>query len=106
MTFPTHYIVLHRSCGNRPGIAAAQAAHAAAESIQTLPVPADTFVCVLRADTSEEIEKLSTVLRDADIFHTVIREPDEPYNGAAVALGVEPTERERVRSFLAHLKVF
>jgi hypothetical protein len=102
---PTQYIVLHRSC-KVPGIAAAQASHAATECLRTLPVPSDTSVCVLVAECENDLVSLSERLTAAGIHHVLIREPDPPYNGAAVAVGVEPQDRSVVQPFVADFKVF
>lgn len=106
MATPYQYIVLHQSCRKYPGVAAAQAAHAAAESIRRLPVSDQTHVCVLVADTSDMIESLATRLAADGVHHVVIREPDAPYNGAAVALGMEPQDRERIGPYVEQFKVF
>lgn len=87
---PYQYIVLHQSCRKYPG----------------LPVSGETHVVVLQAETSDQLEAVAARLRDSRVHHVLIREPDEPYRGAAVALGVEPTDRERVRLHVADLKVF
>lgn len=101
----TQYVVLHRSAAKHPGVLAAQAIHAAGESIRTAPVPSSTYAVALVADTSADLEQLSEVLKANGIHHVLIREPDPPYNGAATALGVEPMERDLVRPFMSHLKV-
>lgn len=106
MPGPTQYIILHQSCRNHPGVTAVHAAHAAAESIRGLPVPPDTIVCVLVAETSADLEELAGRLNNSGIRNIVIYEPDAPYNGAATAVGIEPTDRERVRSHVAAFKVF
>ena len=105
MSAPYQYIVLHQSCRNHPGVTACQAAHAAGESVRTT-APADTHVVALVADTSADLEALAARLADAGVRYVLIREPDEPYNGAAVALGTEPGDREMVRPLVAHFKVF
>ncbi len=102
----TQYIVLHASCRTHPGVAACQAAHAAGESIRKLPVSDHTSVCVLVSESSAELESLAAALAEANIEHVLIREPDPPYNGAATAVGVEPQDRERLRPFVSHFKVF
>lgn len=105
MNAPYQYIVLHQSCRNHPGVLAVQAAHAAGESVRGGPAPGNTHVCALVAETSADLEALAGRLAAAGIHYVLIREPDEPYNGAAVALGIEPMERERVRPLVADFKV-
>lgn len=103
---PTQYIVLHQSCRNHPGVLACQAAHAAAESIRSLPVSDQTVVCALVAEESAQLEALAARLAEAGIEHAIIREPDPPYSGAATAVGIAPMDRAQVREFVAHFKVF
>lgn len=101
---PYQYIVLHYSCANRPGVAAVQAAHAASEAIQSLPVPPDTHVCVLVANSQDVIRDAAVRLEFAGLRIAKVIEPDPPYNGAITAIGVEITDRERVQPILANLK--
>jgi len=105
MSAPYQYLVLHKSCKNRPGVVACQAAHAASECIRTVPVSPETHVCALEAETSEDLEVLHEMLLVAGIHHVLIREPDGPYNGAAVALGVEPMDREKVKPYMTTFRV-
>lgn len=105
MSVPYQYLVLHKSCKNSPGIVACQAAHAATECIQSLPVSDQTHVCALEAETSADLETLGKLLTDAGLPHVVIREPDEPYNGAAVAVGVAPMDRYLVKPYMSTFKV-
>ncbi|HEY5926040.1 MAG TPA: hypothetical protein VIV11_30345 [Kofleriaceae bacterium] len=35
--------------------------------------------------------------------HVLVHEPDEPWRGALMAIGVVPTSRALVRRYLAHL---
>lgn len=101
---PYQYVVLHYSCANRPGVAAVQAAHAASEAIQSLPVPNDTYVCVLVADSQEAMLAIASRLEGAGLVIARVIEPDPPYNGTMTAIGVEITDRDRVRPILADLK--
>lgn len=101
------YIVLHQSCRNSLGVIAVQAAHAAAESVRGGPAPPDTHVVALVAEKSDDLVNLSLRLHGAGIHHVLIQEPNEPYNGAAIALGTEPMrDRDIVRPFFADFKVF
>lgn len=100
------YIVLHRSCGNKAGIAASQAVHAATECLtyENVPVAKDTTVCILECNTAEELEHLHETLTAEGIKHCIIREPDAPYNGAPTAVGIAPMERELIRHLFAQFK--
>lgn len=100
------YVILHQSLRNTPGGACAQAIHAASESIRQLPVPDDTHAAVLMADTSDQLEQLAEKLMDHGIHYALICEPDEPYKGAAVALGVTPLPKARVQPLMVGLKAF
>lgn len=103
---PTQYVVLHQSVKNHPGVVAVQAAHAAAESIRSLPVDPETRCCVLVADTSGLLERLHEQLTAAGIDHVIIHEPDPPYDGAATAVGIAPVaDRGALKPFVGHFKV-
>lgn len=99
--------MLHTSVRNHPGVCAAQAAHAATECllIGDVPVPGDTSVCVLEAETAASLEMLHVALEKAGVRHVIIREPDEPYRGSAVAVGLPPVDdRDTVRPLLQRFK--
>lgn len=73
--------------------------------VVSLPVSPDTVVVALVAERSEDLEHLGARLLQAGIQHVVIREPEEPYRGAATAVGIEPTDRDRVRPLVTEFKV-
>ena len=102
---PMQYIVLHQSVRNHPGVCAAQAAHAAAESLRVAPLTDRCRVCVLVADTSADLEMLAEKLTIAGIHHVLIHEPDPPYAGAATALGTEPQAKELVAPYMTDFKL-
>lgn len=102
----TQYLVLHQSCRNRPGIAVVQAVHAATESLKDAPAQGDTYVCVLVADTSDQLRQIHANLIAGGIKSTLIEEPDPPYNGAAVALGTEVLERAILKPYFVGLLAF
>lgn len=63
-------------------------------------------VVMLVAKDSNSLEELAERLTAAGIPRVVIREPDEPYNGVATAVGVSPTtNRASVQEHLASFKV-
>lgn len=103
---PYQYVVLHKSLLNSPGAACAQAIHAATESIRKLPVADDTHAVVLMADSSLQLEGQADKLKGAGVAFALICEPDEPYRGAAVALGVAPMERALIQPLMVGFKVF
>lgn len=43
------------------------------------------------------------VLGENGILHKLIREPDEPYCGQLMAIGIRPMPRSRVRKYLSQL---
>ena len=51
----------------------------------------------------DELLALAGALRAAAIPHVFVREPDEPWRGAPMAIGVVPSPRSAVRRLLAHL---
>lgn len=70
----------------------AQLIHAAGESSPG-NLPENTHAVALYAKDEEELLALAKRLEDAKIAHRLIREPDAPYNGAAMAIGLVPCAR-------------
>lgn len=58
---------------------------------------------MLALGTSAALEALSARLDAANVRHTVIRENDEPYNGEATAIGVEPALRSILKPHFSSL---
>jgi len=81
----------------------AQVGHAVAESCEG-PMPNTTYIYVLEAKDESHIDELHAKLWDLEIPHTVIHEPDAPYNGQAMAIGIWPvidrTDVKKVTSSL------
>jgi hypothetical protein len=100
---PFQYVVLHRS--DRPGVYAVQAAHAASEAIRVAPVAKDTRVCVLVAESSDELEALSIALTAAGVHHSIVREDKPPFVNVATALATEPGPKELVEAHFRKLKL-
>lgn len=124
----THYIVVRRDLPI--GAIIANVAHAAGESFYQLAClsssekeraaseqddrtvaglspasgstfnPAETIVVVLGARNEQRLAKLEASLRAAAIPHVAIREPESPYNGGLVAIGLVPAERDTVRRYI------
>jgi hypothetical protein len=61
-------------------------------------------IAVALAASVDELLALQRTLEDLDVPHTLVREPDEPWRDAPMAIGVVPTHRERVRRLFAHLR--
>lgn len=79
--------------------------HAAGASAQ-LPgadAAAPPTTAVALAASLAELCALTRALDDARVPHVFVREPDEPWRDAPMAIGVVPMPRVRVRRLLAHL---
>jgi hypothetical protein len=87
------------------GIQAAMILHAAGESAQLPDAGAahpPTRAVALCAPPAE-LAALARALADADVPHVAVHEPDAPWRGALMAIGLAPMPRARVRSLVAHL---
>ncbi|MEO8700501.1 MAG: hypothetical protein ABI867_10680 [Kofleriaceae bacterium] len=87
------------------GVQAAMIVHAAGHAAQ-LPgarSAAPPTVAVALSATLDELCALVRVLVAEDLPHVLVREPDEPYRNAPMAIGMVPMPRERVRRLFAHL---
>ncbi len=79
--------------------------HAAGQSAQ-LPGADTAFSPTTAVALEAPLEILLAIeqrLLDAEIPHVLVREPDEPWRGAPMAIGVVPMPRAHVRRLLAHL---
>jgi hypothetical protein len=96
-----HYVIVR---GDLPhGVQVAQTIHAAGESCEG-PLSSGTFAIALSARSESLLEDLAIRLREAEVPHTVIREPDPPYDGQLMAIGIRPTrERDRIRRITSSL---
>lgn len=96
-----HYVIVR---GDLPhGVQVAQTIHAAGESCEG-PLPSGTYAIALSARDERHLEDIATRLWDAEVPHTAIREPDPPYNGQLMAVGIWPTEdRQRIRRVTSDL---
>jgi hypothetical protein len=76
--------------------------HAAAESSKGTVT--GTHAVVLSTEAEESLQRIADKLSHAGIPHSAFREPDSPYAGALMAIGIEPVEdRRMVRRFLKGL---
>ena len=81
----------------------AQTIHAAGESCEG-PLPSGTYAIALGVPNEAGLRVLAQRLWDAGIPHKVITEPDSPYDGQAMAVGVFPTsDRDRIRKLTSNL---
>jgi hypothetical protein len=88
-----------------PGVQAAMIVHAAGESAQ-LPGAAaaapPTRAVALHASV-DQLVALRDALVAAGVAHVLVCEPDEPWRGAPMAIGMVPALRSRVARHVAHL---
>jgi peptidyl-tRNA hydrolase len=69
-------------------------------------VPSGTYAVALQVEDEAALLVLSAALTEAGFTHTLIREPDAPWLGQAMAIGLPPQPREPLRPVLGHLKLF
>ncbi|MFV8749694.1 peptidyl-tRNA hydrolase [Nannocystaceae bacterium ST9] len=87
------------------GVLAAQLIHAAGESSRGA-LPPHTVAVALAARDEVHLESLEQALRRLDIPHRAIREPDPPWNGALMAIGIVPVaDRSIVKPVTGGLKL-
>jgi hypothetical protein len=55
------------------------------------------------AAAPDELAAIARALADAGVHHVAVHEPDEPWRGALMAIGVVPSPRAVVRRYVAHL---
>lgn len=90
----THYCVVRRDLPR--GVLAAQLIHAAGESAGGR-LPAQTRAIALAARDEAHLRVIEGELLRLGIRHVAIREPDAPWHGALMAIGLAPiTERKQV----------
>jgi Peptidyl-tRNA hydrolase PTH2 len=98
-----HYIIVRADLPH--GVQVAQTIHAAGESCEG-PLPSGTYAIALSVRDERELREVARRLWDAELPHKVITEPDSPYDGQAMAIGLFPTrERDRVRRVTSSLRL-
>ncbi len=87
------------------GVQVAMVVHAAGHSAQLRGASsaAPPTVAVALLASVEELVALERALLHLEIPHVLVREPDEPWCNAPMAIGVVPIERARVRRLFASL---
>jgi len=88
-----------------PGVQAAMIIHAAGESAQ-LPgagSAAPPTRAVALAAPPDQLAAICAALVAAGLRHVAIHEPDPPWRGALMAVGMVPMPRARARRVVAHL---
>ena len=76
--------------------------HAAGESSPG-NLPSSTYAVALTCRDEAELHALAIRLDAAGLRHHLVREPDEPYNGQLMAIGIAPTLKSHVRRIVANL---
>ena len=84
----------------------AQTIHAAGESSPGRgKLPEGTTAVALAVQDEAELLELEEALVCAGIAHSAIREPDPPWNGALMVIGIDPMPREPLRKLLRRLRL-
>ena len=84
------------------GIQAAMMVHAAGESSPG-NLPPGTFAVVLAVHDEAALARVQEVLERKGVEFVAIHEPDEPYNGQLMALGLKPKLKGEVRRHVSSL---
>jgi hypothetical protein len=97
----THYCILREDVPR--GTQFAQLLHAAGESSPG-DLPQNTFAVALAAKSEGHLVFLEEKLRRFSIPHHAIREPDSPWDGALMAIGIRPVaDRKLVKKVTSGL---
>jgi hypothetical protein len=70
-------------------------AHAAGESITT-PIPSNTRAVLLHVKDEAQLLDCARLIEKKGLTHVLVREPDEPFNNSAMAIGLEPSNRRNM----------
>jgi len=73
--------------------------HAAGESFSPHCRGHPVYAVALSAASEEELLRLEYKLRRDEIPHVSIREPDSPWNNQLMAIGIEPTDRDKIKRY-------
>lgn len=95
-----HYVIVRADLSR--GLQAAMLVHAAGESSPG-NLPEDTHAVVLVVANEPALEVVRARLARAGIAHVTIREPEAPWNGSLMALGLRPERKENLRRYLSSL---
>lgn len=96
-----HYIAVRRDLPF--GTTLAMVAHAAAESNDLV---GHCTVCVLGVRNERTLLKLHAKLNSYGIKNELVCEPDEPWNGAAMSLGVRPGSRDDLSPYFTKFQTY
>ena len=102
-TFLTHYCVIRRDLPR--GTLAAQLIHAAGESSPG-GLASGTRAVALAVEDEAELLALERQLCTLGLAHVAIREPDPPWDGALMAIGMVPVaDRQPLRRALGRVSL-
>jgi hypothetical protein len=80
--------------------------HAAGESTEDFLLPSGTHAVCLAADNEQHLYKIADRLSRRNIPHKIIIEPDSPWNGEAMAIGLSPVkDRKPIKRALSRLSL-
>lgn len=99
-----HYVIVRADLSR--GQLGAQIVHAAGESAALVPPTQTTHAVVLQADDEAVLQALEAILRLAQVAFVAIREPDAPFFGQLVAIGLAPIQRtSRLKKILSRFQL-
>lgn len=93
-----HYIIVRNDLP--VGTKCAMIVHAAGESCCNFgTLPKETCAVVLSVENEEQLYNIEEQLKKNNIDFKSIFEPDEPYNGQFMAIGISPIVRSENKDF-------
>jgi hypothetical protein len=84
------------------GVMAAQLIHAAGESSPG-DLSSGTYAIALAAESEIQLLSIEKRLISKNIQHVAIREPDAPWGGQLMAIGIAPCDRSLIRKEVSQL---
>ena len=103
-----HIVVVRRELPL--GVIGAQLLHASGESARLAPLPPGTHAVLLEVEGQDPLLQLEAILTRQGIPHAAVREPDEPWCGQLMAIGLAPLRRHQLtgeaKRFLRRLSLF
>lgn len=96
----THYVIVRKDLSR--GVQAAQLVHAAGESSPG-NLAEGTYAVVLEVPDEAALRAVKARLSLTQVALVAVYEPDPPFNGQLMALGLVPVRKEAVRRFLSSL---
>ena len=89
------------------GVQLAQTIHAAGWSAQLAGAhgASPPTVAVALSASPAELSELAARLAELRVPHVCVHEPDEPWRGALMAIGMVPAPRAHVQRHVAHLRL-